>query len=249
MPLGEIPPSGAGASEDFQAGPPGAVQEEYSHMWDWWGLHKAPQKLLKQRAPPALWACCPPSSAGSRPPFHAGNSPKLCQSFCSWNSGWEQARVSNPPKLQNEEGLGKLRQQLRGRGAIGEQGFGERRMTCRAGGCSLREICPWSPPLLSQPIPGELSCSLAPLMTTIKTIPANEVALKEPNKTGNTPRLLSADVKRLFTPAAASPAVSGERPLARRQDPGTVTAPWLPKATPSSHGTPLGPIPVFPRSP
>lgn len=47
------------ARGDFQAAPSGAVQEADSHSWDWWGLPKTPQNLLKQRGAPALWALLP----------------------------------------------------------------------------------------------------------------------------------------------------------------------------------------------
>lgn len=172
MPLGsrnprrENPVGAAGGG--FQAAPSGAVQEaEFPLVGSVGFAQNTPKSAEAEGSPSSVGpAAHPPCRDRPGPlcrlqsPFSMWKIPKLGQSLCSWGSGLGE--VSGPPRLRHGEGLGKLRQRLGGRGAIGEEGFGEKGTVCRAGGCSLQEICPWIPPLLSQPIPGGGSAFLSP---------------------------------------------------------------------------------------
>lgn len=216
---------------------------------DGWGLHRTPPKLLKQRAPPTSL------------PAGAGHGPSACPiPFPGWKI---PSIVPIPLLLHFGAGGGPGSPQTAAQGGAGETeaaagrerrrqgGFGERGMICRAGGCSLWEICPWTPPLLSQPIPGGLSLPLHPLMTTIKRSPANEVAFKERNEAGDLPRLLSAVVKSFSLPqppplrCRGSVPWHGDSALAQGQR----QRPASPKPPPAPTGIPSGAIPLFPGSP
>lgn len=118
-------PVGA-AGGDFQAAPSGAVQEAEFPLVGSVGFAKNTPKSAEAEGSPSSVgpAAHPPCRDRPGPlrllqsPFSMWKIPKLGQSLCSWGSGLGE--VSGPPRLRHGEGLGKLRQRLGGRGAVGE---------------------------------------------------------------------------------------------------------------------------------